>query len=898
MSKISKVIITICFFINCGCFLNANISEVSDGSNKEASHQSISILSSKNIIIVNSEADLIVEGGNPPFEFTLLSGDGSIDSINNKFIASGTPGTSVVQVKDASNKTATVVIIVNKVLEFSRANLVWAQSPGYVFDFSKLLMGGVPPYFFSKVSGQGSIDSQSGNYTQVYGWGSTILKAQDSDNNSATLTIANRPTLFNDSVTSFAEANGYLYVGGRFTAVNSFDTPHFAALNKTSGDLTDIPCNWTKKIKGTVLAILPDNENLYIGGDITDFDGVTVQGLIKLNRQTCILDTIFTQELGFNGSVLALGVLGDSLYVGGRMVTYRGMVIGSIAKINKVTGDLDTTFSQAIGFSGGGSEVDALVTYGSAIYVAGWFTTYRGSVAQNLAKIDAQTGNLDTTFTQAIGLNSSATSMILAKNSIYVSGQFNGYRGFSARNVAKIDLTSGDLDASFNQTTGFNGTVFKIVASADSLYALGQFSSYRSVAAQRLAKIDLINGDLDSTFTQPTGFTSLMSAMAISDNSLYIGGSISSYRGQEVNGLIKVDLLSGNLDTVFSKTTGFSNLVLTLETAGDSVYVGGYFTSYRGLLAHGLARINLETGAVDESFLANAVVGSCNDIAIDNGSLYVAGGPGGVTKLDLVSGVIDSTFTQSPGFSFSTKSLAIANNSLYVGGTMTTYNGAPTASLAKINLTTGILDTTFTQTTGFNQWVEKIITDGSALYVAGYFSSYRGTAVQRLAKLDLNSGNLDTTFSAISGFNNTVKSLLIIGNDIYAGGDFWTYRSISVGGLAKLNKLTGVMDTGFSQSTGFQAGFSPLTMIYANSSIYIGGIFYRYNSIMRPRLVKIDPTTGALDNVFSNEIGYDGSVLSLFSDGSMLYVGGQFKSYNNQTTNSFVRTNLNSGLPF
>lgn len=65
---------------------------------------------------------------------------------------------------------------------------------------------------------------------------------------------------------------------------------------------------------------------------------------------------------------------------------------------------------------------------------------------------------------------------------------------------------------------------------------------------------------------------------------------------------------------------------------------------------------------------------------------------------------------------------------------------------------------------------------GDSLCVGVVFLNYRGSSSQKLEKLNITTGNLDTSFTQSIGFNNTVSILNLFGNSLYIGGDFTTYR--------------------------------------------------------------------------------------------------------------------------
>lgn len=52
------------------------------------------------------------------------------------------------------------------------------------------------------------------------------------------------------------------------------------------------------------------------------------------------------------------------------------------------------------------------------------------------------------------------------------------------------------------------------------------------------------------------------------------------------------------------------------------------------------------------------------------------------------------------------------------------------------------LDTSFTQSTGFDSTVRSLMVSGASLYVGGDFTTYRGSTASNLTLVDLLSGAL------------------------------------------------------------------------------------------------------------------------------------------------------------
>ena len=604
-------------------------------------------------------------------------------------------------------------------------------------------------------------------------------------------------------------------------------------------------------------------------------------------------------------------------------------------------------------------RIHVVLHVGDALYVGGTFTHYRADPAQNLAKLDATTCALDKTFTASTGFAGTVLALAVHGASLYVGGRFDAYRGAPAHRVAKLDAGSGALDTAFTRPGGgFDHPVEAIIVRGSALYAGGSFENYRGVSARALAKLDLSTGDLDAAFKgsgfdpdamacdhwvaypdiyEPCMRDVRVTALAASDSALYVGGRFTEVDGHAVGSLAKLDLLSGAVDTTFSpagataferRPRGFSDAgaastlapVNALALSGSSLYVGGTFTGYRGVnnAAH-IAKLDATSGALDPAFSPanNGFDGVVRALALADGALFVggafdgyrgvAGAARGIAKLDLGSGALDTSFKPAGsdlnGFDGDVEVLAAAGDSVWAAGTFSRFGGHSVKNLVKVDDTTFEVDTTFTPPgIGFDGAVEALAVSGASLYVGGSFTSYRGVAgsASRLAKLDLASGALDTTFSPpgsdANGFDDKVSSLAIDGTSLYVGGRFKAYRGAAgaVACIAKLDATSGALDPAFTPPgvpNGFEREQGPadvLTLVVDASSVYAGGTFNAYRGVARSanNIAKLARTTGELDTTFSppsaNGFTYyddrypDGEVRGLHLAGGSLFVRGRF----------------------
>lgn len=133
-------------------------------------------------------------------------------------------------------------------------------------------------------------------------------------------------------------------------------------------------------------------------GDFTSYRTTAVSSLIKIDASSGVLDTTFTQTSGAAPLVPALAVANWSVYLGGQVTSYRGVSLQNLAKVDAATGVLDSTFTQGLGACHGtlgcGGAVWSLTPVGSKLYVGGDLTSYRGAPAYFFFPVDATSGAL------------------------------------------------------------------------------------------------------------------------------------------------------------------------------------------------------------------------------------------------------------------------------------------------------------------------------------------------------------------------------------------------------------------------------------------------------------------------------------------------------------------------
>jgi hypothetical protein len=177
----------------------------------------------------------------------------------------------------------------------------------------------------------------------------------------------------------------------------------------------------------------------------------------------------------------------------------------------------------------------------------------------------------------------------------------------------------------------------------------------------------------------------------------------------------------------------------------------------------------------------------------------------GLAAIDLTTGEGIPSFkpqiTVSGNQTLEVQSLAIVDDTLYVGGQFSAVDGQTRWNIAAIdinpNTMTGTVDPGFDPVVGVptgnlaNFEVLKILPGPDALYIGGAFSKVDGKGRIKMAKLSYN-GVLDNTFKPGST-NGAVRDLewAADGQTIFASGNFYTLSGAARLAVGRINPTTG-----------------------------------------------------------------------------------------------------------
>jgi uncharacterized delta-60 repeat protein len=357
-------------------------------------------------------------------------------------------------------------------------------------------------------------------------------------------------------------------------------------------------------------------------------------------------------------------------------------------------GSLDASFNLGSGPNGGVNSI--AIQPGGKIIIGGDFTSYNGTGRNYIARLNAD-GSLDGTFNPGTGANNIVrTTALQSDGKIIIGGSFGSYNGTARNYIARLNA-DGTLDNTFNIGTGTNSVVYTTALQSDGKIIIGgNFTTYNGTSINTIARLNA-NGTLDNTFNPGTGANGFVYTTALqSDGKIIIGGEFTSFNGTAINRIARLNA-DGTLDGTFNPGTGASATVWTTALQSDGkIIIGGFFTSYNGTGRNRIARLNAD-------------------------------------------GTLDGTFNPGTGASATVWTTALqSDGKIIIGGGFTSFNGTAINTIARLNAN-GTLDNTFNPGTGANNTVltTALQPDGKII-IGGHFTSYNGTAIKRIARLNVN----------------------------------------------------------------------------------------------------------------------------------------------------------------
>ena len=639
----------------------------------------------------------------------------------------------------------------------------------------------------------------------------------------------------NQNVNAIAlQPDGKILIAGDFNSVNGTSRTNIARLEDNGAvDTSFVPSTFSANgmISVKSLKVLSDGK-IYAGGTFGGYGGLNSNNIVRINPNGSI-DNSFNAFSSIVTEVSAIEVdpTHGTVFLGGGSATYNGTFKGGLISLDN-TGLVDINFNasgSAFGM-GSGNISDFFRLSDGKLLCIGMFNSYNSEGRPGIAIVNPD-GSLNAAFSGITGMTGQInTGVPLGNGSFLLGGSVSDINGTSVSGLLKMD-SSNVIDASFSsQVSLFSKASISTPAkqSDDKVIVTGGFTLVNGTSKNYLVRLDT-NGSVDNTFNNGgTGLNGSASALYVQpDDKIILAGYFTNYNGTSAPGILRLNP-NGSIDTTFNAVgTGFpmgGGSVFSVFTQADGkILVGGTgFTTYNGTAINrkGLIRLNSD-GSLDTTFNSSGTgVNTGSSIGVyaikqqTDGKNLIAGNfttfngstVNGFARIDL-DGAIDNTFAPtSGGFNTNAAPRFITiqpNGKIVVTGTFTSYETVSRTNIVRIN-DNGSLDTSFTPGAGPSggiAYAPVIMSDGKLL-LPGSYTSYNGTAINRLARLNTD-GTLDTSFSPGStgaqGYfylfgqaatSNRITAIFPLADGKFlASGNFTSYNGVAKNMFVKLEAV-------------------------------------------------------------------------------------------------------------
>lgn len=332
------------------------------------------------------------------------------------------------------------------------------------------------------------------------------------------------------------QSDGKILAGGPFTSFSGTKLTAMAAVARFNADGTlDTTFTIGSTLSGAqvkALEIQPD-QKIMIAGSLGYYGPIWLGNVARLNPDGG-LDLSFSRGIGANNWVYALALQPDGkVLIGGSFTAYNGVTRNGIARLNS-DGSLDATFNPGTGVTNGTVQTIVVQSDGG-ILVGGTFTNFNGLPRNRITGLNTN-GSVNVNFNIGTGADNGVESIALQQdNNILVGGLFNNFNGVLHRKIVRL-FPSGATDPMLptNAITSTFGNSLGEVASiavqpSGKILLAGEFTFYTGIFDNNLVRINS-DGTKDTNFTAGTD-QKIYSVIAPPDGSIAIAGIFESYGG-------------------------------------------------------------------------------------------------------------------------------------------------------------------------------------------------------------------------------------------------------------------------------------------------------------------------------------------------------------------------------
>lgn len=303
-------------------------------------------------------------------------------------------------------------------------------------------------------------------------------------------------------VEAIVRSEGWVYIGGSFTAVSGQPRAGLARLDVTTGA---VDRTWRADVVGRVATLAANGGTLYVGGEFSSVGGQARENLAAVSTATP--GSVLPWNPGANRAVEALAASGTDVYVGGKFERIGGISRSKLAKLGGTSGTVDATF-----LPNPNQWVAALVLSGDQLYAGGFFTAIGGATQSYLGALDPATG-ASSSWRPSLTCPVYGLDLAADGSTVYVAcgGSGGSALAFSTSANTRLWLVRT------------NGNLHAVARIGDAVYLGGHHTTMSGAARKKGGAVDAANGALtgwNPVFNSSFGVFTMLAV----DGALWAGG--------------------------------------------------------------------------------------------------------------------------------------------------------------------------------------------------------------------------------------------------------------------------------------------------------------------------------------------------------------------------------------
>lgn len=287
------------------------------------------------------------------------------------------------------------------------------------------------------------------------------------------------------------QTDGKLLVGGFFTALNNRPVRNLIRL-LPDGTL-DNSFNIGTGVDGTNNSVqyikVDENGKIYVGGDITRFNGKSANMLIRLNANGT-LDSSFTGTAEYRGRVITFAFQPDGKILVGGVISKPSSPVVAMIRLES-NGSLDNSF--VLSSTTLNSVNSIVVLPNNKILAGGDFQNYNGKPYSSIVRLEAN-GAVDESFSVGTGFYVTlggiysyplyiVSDMLLTnEGKILVAGYFREYNKTNVDGIIQLNA-DGSINNTFQACNKFglsSGNIYDIAIQPNGRIIVGGYFIFRN----------------------------------------------------------------------------------------------------------------------------------------------------------------------------------------------------------------------------------------------------------------------------------------------------------------------------------------------------------------------------------------------------------------------------------